>query len=136
MKRVVTLALFIMISNVSLYGMKRPRPDIQNALVTEYGPSHKKVDVESNQLFSDELKRRMIFFGFQVAMNLDHTMPHEQLVQLSEIYAQHGKINHPEYGPLLEQFHLASMNNIYAPKELQKIGGPVVRFIDDKIVFE
>jgi len=135
-KRVIPLALFIMISNVSLYSMKRPRPDDQKALVIEYGPSHKKVDVDSNQLFSDEWKRRMIFFGFQVQMNLEYIMPPEQLAQLRETYGKHGKINHPEYGPLLEQFYLASMNNIYAPRELQKIGGPSVSFVDDKIVFE
>ena len=138
MKKIMVMIIPMVLMNSTTYGMKRPHPDEHNALAKASGPADKKREINTEQpsIFTDELKRGIIFQSLQIQMNLEYKLPHEQLVQLRDAYMQHGKVDDPTYGPLLDQLHMAFMNNIYAPRGKQKIGGPQMKILDDKIVFE
>jgi hypothetical protein len=138
MKKIMAMIIPMVLINSAAYGMKRPHPGEQNVLANTSGPLGKKREINTEQpsIFTDELKRGIIFQSLSIQMNLEYKLPREQLVQLRDAYMQHGKVDDPTYGPLLDQLHMAFMNNIYAPRGKQKIGGPQMKIVDDQIVFE
>jgi hypothetical protein len=136
MKKMLALVVPFVVTNPMIYGMKRPRPDTQNILVTEYGPSHKKVEGDTRPSFlTPELQRGIVFLGFKVRMNLEDTMPREQLDQFQKNFENYGITGEDKLGLLLQQFYMASMNNIHAGSRA-KMGGPDKYIVNGEIVFE
>jgi hypothetical protein len=130
-KRIVTAAILALISNVSLYGMKRPASSDLSLQAPD-----KKREVDRHPSFmTDELRRGVIFCAFKVKMRLDESMPRQELDQFQKNFEDFGITGENKLGILLQQFYMASMNNIHAGSKA-KLGGPDMYIVNDEIVFE
>jgi hypothetical protein len=127
MKKVILVAMMMVLANCSTYGMKiQKKSNLSNVITWQCDPGF--------QSHPEEQHREFIFWGFKFCMDLEKSMSEKKIDKLKDKFIC-SQTPGTKMGNLLEAYHLAWHDNIRAADGLRKIGGPDKYVEDGKIFF-
>jgi hypothetical protein len=129
MKKVIAVAMSTLLASPYVYGMKRVRPqgnEYEDLQQVEY------LSKSTPSEFYSEVRKELIFCGFQRLMKLEESMLSVNLAHFRNMYVHHGVILDGTNGLLLQQYIIAWHENRQREK---KLGGPHMYIINGQISF-